>query len=331
MKTIVLNIYAIAFGLCLLTCLSSFANEFSGDTLEASQAILLWPGTPPGALQGDDTLTATAVTAVREGTYTIPRGNCIETSIPAIEVYQPPADKQTGTAVVIYSGGGYARVCIGVEGIPMARWLIERGITVFMVSYRCHTYQHPVPFWDAQRALRLVRYHARDFGIEPNRIGIMGFSAGGHLASTLSVHYNETFGRKPIDEIERVNAKADFTILIYPLISMRQELTYEGARKNLIGDIPNKGLVALLSSDEQVDKNTPPAFLVHARADEVVSFMNSQKYHEACNQHGVPSRYILLSAGVHGPGIRDGKPIIKGSEEDYADAMVKWIKEIVQD
>ena len=135
MKTIVLNIYAIAFGLGLLTCLSSFANEFSGDTLEASQTILLWSGTPPGALQGDDTLARTAVAAVKEGTYSIPRGNCIETSIPAIEVYQPPSDKQTGTAVVIYSGGGYASVCIGVEGIPMARWLNEHGITVFMVTF----------------------------------------------------------------------------------------------------------------------------------------------------------------------------------------------------
>ena len=318
--TIILKKYlTIALGFSLLTCLNSFANEVPGDTLEASQTILLWPGTPPGALQGDDTLARTAVAAVKEGTYSILRGNCIETSIPTIEVYQPSGDKQTGTAVVIYSGGGYTRVCIGVEGIPMARWLNEHGITVFMVGYRCSTYRHPVPIWDAQRAVRLVRYHARDFGINPDRIGILGFSAGGHLASTLSVHYNATFGRKSIDEIDRIDARPDFTCLIYPLISMRDEISHSGARKNLIGDKPEDDLVTMLSNAEHIEEDTPPSFLVHARSDDVVSFINSQKYYEACKQLGVPSRYILLSAGGHGPGIQDGKPTIKGSDEDYAD------------
>jgi|GEM_PF-651787 len=296
----------------------------------ASETFLLWPGTPPGARDGDDAKATATAKAIKDGTYKIPGGNRGGIRVPACDVYLPPKDKQTGTAMVIYCGGGYGAVCIGSEGIPMAKWLNAHGIAVFMVSYRCRPYQHPVPFWDVQRAIRIVRHRAKDFGVKTNRIGIMGFSAGGHVTATLSVHYNETFGRKPIDDIDKISARADFSCLIYPVISMRKEITHGGSRRNLLGNSPSDELVVKLSSDEQIDKNTPPAFLAHAKTDRVVKFINSQRYHEACVKNGVPSKYILMSAGRHGPGIKDGKPTIRNSTEDYAEAMIEWIKETLK-
>ncbi|MBL7219951.1 MAG: protease inhibitor I42 family protein [Phycisphaerae bacterium] len=297
----------------------------------ATETFLLWPGTPPGAKDGDDAKAAATAKAIKDGTYKIPGGNRRGIRVPAIDVYLPPKAKQTGTTMVIYCGGGYGAVCIGSEGIPMAKWLNAHGIAVFMVSYRCSPYRHPIPHWDVQRAIRLVRSRAKEFGVKTNRIGIMGFSAGGHVTATLSVHYNETFGRKPIDDIDKVSARADFSCLIYPVISMRKEITHGGSRRNLLGNNPAEELVVKLSNDEQVDKNTPPAFLAHAKTDRVVKFINSQRYHEACRKNGVPSKYILMSAGRHGPGLKDGKPMISRSDEDYAKAMIEWIKEIVKE
>ena len=296
----------------------------------ASETFLLWPGTPPGARDGDEAKARAVAKAIKDGSYKVPGGNR-RTSVPTVDIYLPPAAKRTGTGVVIYCGGGYGVVCIGSEGIPMAKWLNANGIAVFMVCYRCSPYRHPVPFWDVQRAIRLVRSRAKEFGVKTDRIGIMGFSAGGHVTSTLSVHYKETFGRKPVDAIDKISARADFSCLIYPVISMRDGITHRGSRRNLIGNKPADELVVKLSNDEQVDKDTPPAFLAHAKTDRVVKFINSQRYHEACRKNGVPSKFILMSAGRHGPGVRNGKPTIRNSTEDYADAMIKWIKKTLKE
>ena len=330
-KKTVCRIAALSLVLCAAALLqpeTRAAKKPARAAFKASETFLLWPGTPPGAKKGDDAKAAATAKAIKDGSYKIPRGNRGGIRVPACDVYLPPKDKRTGTAMVIYCGGGYGSVCIGSEGIPMARWLNKNGIAVFMVSYRCRPYQHPVPFWDVQRAIRLVRSRAKEFDVKPDQIGIMGFSAGGHVASTLSVHYKETFGRKPIDEIDKISARPSFSCLIYPVISMRKELTHGGSRRNLIGNAPADELVAKLSNDEQIDKNTPPAFLAHAKTDRVVKFANSKRYHEACLKHGVPSKYILMSAGRHGPGLKDGKPTISSSNEDYAEAMVKWIKKL---
>jgi len=296
-----------------------------GGTVTAAETIPVWPGTPPGARPGDDAEAAKLAAALSAGTHKARTGICRGTRIPTIDVYLPPKDKRTGTAMVVYCGGGYGAVCIGPEGMPMAKFLNGNGIAVFMVSYRCRPYQHPVPFWDVQRAIRVVRHQAKRFDVKPDRIGIMGFSAGGHVTSTLSVHYNETFGRDPVDAIDKVSARAYFSCLIYPVISMRKEITHGGSRRNLLGDNPPEKLVIKLSNDEQVDKNTPPAFLVHGKPDRVVKYINSQRYHEACKKHGVPTKLILMEKGGHGPAMRNGKPSIKGASEDYADAMVAWI------
>jgi len=305
-------------------------NGGAPAVFKATETFLLWPGTPPGAREGDDAKASATAKAIKDGTYKIPDGSRRGIRVPAIDVYLPPKEKRTGTAMVIYCGGGYSEVCIELEGIPMAKWLNANGIAVFMVSYRCSPYKHPVPLWDVQRAIRLVRSRAKEFNVKTDQIGIMGFSAGGHVTATLSVHYKEAFGRKPIDDVDKISARADFSCLIYPVISMRKEITHDGSRRNLLGAAPSDELVVKLSNDEQIDKNTPPAFLVHAKTDSVVKFINSQRYHEACKKNGVPSKYILMSAGQHWPGVKDGKPTISSSTEDYAEAMIKWIKEIVK-
>ena len=294
---------------------------------EVSETFLLWPGTPPGAEEQDAAKAEAMAKVIENGTYKIPNRNRAGTRVPTCDVYLPAKEKATGKAVVVYCGGGYGAVCIQSEGIPVSEWLNNNGIAVFMVAYRCSPYKHPVPHWDVQRAIRMVRKNAKKYGIKKDKIGIMGFSAGGHVASTLSVHYDNEFGREWIDEVDKVSARPDFSILIYPVISMRDVITHLGSRKNLLGQKPSEEIIAELSNDEQVDKKTPPAFLAHGKTDRVVKFINSQRYHEACLKHNVKSKYILMERGNHGPGMMDGKPSINGASEEYAVSMVEWIEE----
>ncbi|MCM8535688.1 MAG: alpha/beta hydrolase [Lentisphaeraceae bacterium] len=292
---------------------------------KASETFLLWPGIPPGALEGDDAQAKKQMKSLIDGTYKIPKGNRRDTRVPAVDVYLPEKSKQNGSSIVMYCGGGYGAVCIEIEGLPMAKFLNENGISVFMVSYRCKPFKHPVPFWDVQRAIRLVRSRADEFNIKADQIGIMGFSAGGHVTSTLSVHYKESFGREGIDEVDKISARPDFSCLIYPVISLRKDITHHGSRRNLLGEQDTEELVAKLSNDEQVNSETPPAFLAHAKTDKVVKIINSQRYHDACVKHGVKSKLVIHEKGKHGPGFWQGKPSIKNAGEDYAQAMVDWI------
>jgi acetyl esterase/lipase len=313
--------------LLTLFFISATMHVFAADA--KVQTILLWPETPPGAMAGDAERALTMAAAIEAGTYKIPKGNRRNTRVPAIEVYLPAKDKSTGVSMVIFCGGGYGAVCIGSEGMPMKKFLNDNGIAVFMVSYRCSPFKHPVPLWDAQRALRTVRSRAKEFAVEPDKIGVMGFSAGGHEAATLSVHYDEAFGYQPIDEIDELSARPDFSCLIYPVISMRNELTHAGSRRNLLGAQPSEELLAKLSNDERIDKETPAAFLAHGTADKTVKLANSVHYHEACKKNGVPTKLVLVAAGVHGPTMLNGKPAIRKTEEEYADSMIQWIKEII--
>lgn len=312
--------------LIILGILLTVAPTFAGP--DASETFLLWPGTPPGAKEKDAVKAQALAKAIKDGAYKAPKRNRAGTRVPTCDIYLPPKEKATGTAVVVYCGGGYGAVCIKSEGIPVAKWLNDNGIAVFMVAYRCRPYRHPVPHWDVQRAIRMVRNDADKYGIKKDRIGIMGFSAGGHVASTLSVHYDNEFGRKPSDEIDKLSARPDFSILIYPVISMRNGITHYGSRKNLLGPRPSEEVVATLSNDEHVNGKTPPAFLVHGKPDRVVKYINSQRYHEACRKHNIKSKYILMDRGRHGPGMMEGKPSIRDASEEYAVSMVTWIKEI---
>ena len=305
------------FFVCLST--SIFAGE------PTIQTILLWPDTPPGAMAGDAERATRIAGAIQDGSYQVPQKNRRDIRVPSIDVYLPSKEDANGVAMVIFCGGGYGAVCIASEGRPMQQFLNDNGIAVFMVSYRCSPFNHPIPLWDAQRALRIVRSRAQEFGVDANKIGAMGFSAGGHEASTLSVHYDEPFGYQPIDAIDQVSARPDFSCLIYPVISMRPAYTHGGSCRNLLGANPAEALRAKLSNDEQVDQQTPPAFLAHGTADNAVKPENSKRYHEACIKNGVPTKLVLVEGGMHGPAILNGKPAIRKTKDPYADSMIQWI------
>jgi acetyl esterase/lipase len=213
-----------------------------------------------------------------------------------ITVYRP--DKANGTAVVICPGGGYGGHAIQPEGHGIAAWLNGQGITGVVLEYRLPKGRHQVPLLDAQRAIRTVRANAKKWEINPARIGIIGFSAGGHLASTAATHYDDG-DSKAADSVNRASSRPDFAILIYPVITMGDE-THQGSKNNLLGNDPTPQLVKLYSNEQQVTRKTPPTFLAHAKDDGVVVPANSQMFYDALRANKVPAQYLELASGNHG-------------------------------
>jgi len=215
-----------------------------------------------------------------------------------ITVYRPPVEKANGTAIVICPGGGYSKLVTKGEGHEIAKWLNTHGITGIVLEYRLPEGRPLVPLLDAQRALRTVRTHAKEWGIRPDRVGIIGFSAGGHLASTAVTHFNAG-NPKAEDPVERVSSRPDFGILVYPVVTMG-ELTHGGSRKNLLGSDPKAELVRFFSNETQVTAETPPVFLAHALDDKLVPPANSRQFHEALLAQKIPTKYLELPSGGHG-------------------------------
>ncbi len=213
-----------------------------------------------------------------------------------ITVHQP--EKPNGAAVVICPGGGYGTLVTGPEGHGIAKWLNGHGITGIVLEYRLPAGRPFVPLLDAQRAIRTTRFHAEDWGIDPRRIGIIGFSAGGHLASTAGTHFDEG-DPKAEDVIGRTGCRPDFMMLVYPVITM-DITTHGGSRKNLLGPEPSAERIALFSNEKQVKEKTPPAFLAHALDDKVVTAENSRLFHEALRSRKVETEYVELPSGGHG-------------------------------
>ena len=213
-----------------------------------------------------------------------------------ITIYRPT--KPNGTAVVICPGGGYGGLAVQPEGHGIAAWLNGNGVTGVVLEYRMPAGRHAVPLLDAQRAIRTVRTNAKAWSLDPARIGIIGFSAGGHLASTAATHFD---AGKPeaTDAVDRVSSRPDFAILVYPVISMG-ELSHGGSRTNLLGKEPSAELIELYSNEKQVTDKTPPTFLAHPLDDTVVVPANSQSFYEALQAHKVPSQYLELASGGHG-------------------------------
>lgn len=208
-------------------------------------------------------------------------------------------------AVVICPGGGYW-LKADHEGRPIAQWLNRLGISAFVLDYRVAPYKHPLPWMDAQRAIRYVRHNAESWGIDPTRIGILGFSAGGHLASTAGTHFD--FGNAGAeDPVERVSSRPDAMILCYPVISMG-DYSHEGSRTNLLGDEPDLALVELLSNEKQVTGETPPTFLWHTADDDAVPVENSLIFAEALSRHKVNCALHVFSKGPHGVGLAEDNP-----------------------
>jgi acetyl esterase/lipase len=227
-----------------------------------------------------------------------------------------------GTGVVVCPGGGYQMLAMDHEGRQIAQWLNSMGIAAFVLKYRLGPrYRHPAPLLDAQRALRMVRSRAAGFRVSPSRIGIWGFSAGGHLASTASTHFDTGKSNAP-DLVERVSSRPDFAILAYPVISFTTEYTHVGSRRNLLGDAPDPALVEFLSNEKQVTPETPPTFLFHTDEDDGVPPENSVVYYMALRKAGVPAEMHIFRCGKHGVGLAPTDQILS----KWSDCLANWLK-----
>ena len=237
-----------------------------------------------------------------------------------ITVHLPAPEKSTGAAVVICPGGGYGGRVVEGEGHGIARWLNAHGIAGIVLEYRLPKGNYHRPLLDVQRALRVVRSHAAEWKLDPRRIGIIGFSAGGHLASTAGTHF-DAGNEKSSDPIERLSCRPDFMVLVYPVITMGEK-THGGSRNNFLGPSPSAELIALFSNEKQVTEQTPPAFLTHARTDAVVPVAHSQMFYEALKTQHVAAELLEFPQGNH------GYSGYKGKEWDaWQKRCVEWLGE----
>lgn len=259
---------------------------------------LLWPSGAPGALGVEDA------------------------DKPALTIYLPPAEKASGAAVVVCPGGGYTHLAMDHEGKQIAEWLNARGIAAFVLRYRLGpSYHHPIELGDAQRALRMVRALATEFHVAPDRIGVWGFSAGGHLAATLGTHF-DAGDPQAVDPLDRASCRPDFMILAYPVISMSAQYTHGGSRLNLLGDSPDPQLVESLLNEKQVTSHTPPTFLFHTDADPVVPVENSVLFYLALRKAGVPAELHIYERGNHGVGLAQKDPVLS----TWPDRLADWLR-----
>lgn len=260
--------------------LKFFSLVFLSAALAAAQAPkaeLLWPNGAPGAL-GD-----------------------ADTDKPSLTPFL--AKSPNGTAVIVCPGGGYQNLAFEKEGTDIAKWLNSLGISAFVLKYRLGPkYHHPAMIEDAQRAIRTVRSRAGELRVQPDRIGIWGFSAGGHLASTAATHFDAGHPNAA-DPIDRAGSRPDFAILSYPVISMNSEFVHKGSRTNLLGANFDPKLADELSNDQQVTPQTPPTFLFHTTADAAVPVENSVRFYLALRKAGVPAEMHIFENGPHGVGL----------------------------
>lgn len=244
-----------------------------------------------------------------------------EKDVPTLTIHRPAAGKANGCAMVICPGGGYGGLAADHEGKQIGEWLSSLGVTAFELHYRLAPYRHPVPMIDVQRAIRTVRARAGDYGVDPKRVGIIGFSAGGHLASTAATHFGES-PMEPADEIDRQNARPDFAVLAYPVITMDDAVTHGGSKKNLLGEKPDPALVRSLSNDQAVTGETPPVFLFHTAEDTAVVPENSLLFYAACRRAGVPAELHVFERGRHGVGLAQDDPVLS----EWPSLCERWLK-----
>ncbi|NJO88057.1 MAG: alpha/beta hydrolase [Chloroflexia bacterium] len=286
----------------------------SGSLFGQSKVIDLWNGKVPGA-KPNSSFKQTVDSA----------DNWIKMRFvtnPSLDMYPAPADKATGTAVIICPGGSYWGLAIEHEGKQIARWLNGLGVTAFVLKYRLpdnSIMENKAlgPLQDGQRAMRIVRSHAKEWGINPQKIGIMGFSAGGHLASTISTHFNETV----YESSDSTSARPDFSLLVYPVISMDSAITHMGSRANLLGNNPKRELIEHFSNELQVTDKTPPTFMVHSIDDGAVPVQNSIKYALAMREHGVSCELHIYEHGGHGYGLS----MWGGTQSAWPEACREWL------
>lgn len=273
------------FGIVLLSMIILQSGRVAKAQADTPKTVRLWSGQAPNAIGSE------------------------EVDIPTVSIYSPPADKANGAAVVVCPGGGYGGLA-GHEGKPIAEWLNTLGVTGIVLKYRLGPrYHHPTMLTDVSRAIRLVRSNAADWKLDPKRIGIIGFSAGGHLASTAATHFDDG-NPNATDPIDRVSSRPDIAILAYPVITMTVLFTHRGSRQNLLGDHPSPELIELMSNEKQVTAKTPPTFLIHTADDGVVPMENSLLFAMACRKAGVPVELHVYEHGQHGIGLGGSDPVL---------------------
>ena len=276
---------------------SACAVEDPGSVL-TGEPMALWQGEAPGELlQG-------------------------EARAPMLYKYLPPADRATGAAVVVCPGGGYGGLASNHEGEQVAQFYLEHGIAAFVLLYRhAPQYRHPVPLMDAQRAVRTVRANAAKWGVDPARIGMMGFSAGGHLTATAGTQFapgNPTAE----DPAERESSRPDFLVLVYPVITFEPPYAHTGSRDNLLGKDASPELVSKMCAQNNVTSETPPTFLVHASTDDGVPPQNSVLFYLALRAAGAPAEMHLFANGPHGFGLGQKDPALA----HWPDLLLEWLR-----
>ena len=270
--------------------LAALMSALTADAL-AQTVLPLWPEGVPGAR------------AI--GPEQHDSGRVANVSEPTLTLVGPAVDRPNGTAVIVAPGGGYVRQSVDREGVQYATWLSTLGVTTFVLKYRMQEFGHPAPLQDVLRDVRLLRSRAAEFNLDPQRIGVMGSSAGGHLAASAGTLFDHPLGRTG-NALDSISARPDFLMLLYPVITMDGPAVHAGSRKALLGASPSAGTVQLLSVERQVTPQTPPTLLIHTQADASVPVENSILFYQALTKAHVPAEMYLFEQGAHGMGMRDG-------------------------
>ncbi len=268
------------------------------QTTATHPEVLLWPNGAPGA-----------------------RGDAQQDK-PSLTLYPANGANKVSTGVIVCPGGGYVHLAFDYEGTQVAEWLNKLGISAFVLRYRLGPkYHYPVELWDAQRAIRYVRAHAAEFQIQPDRIGMWGFSAGGHLASTAGTHFDDG-DPHGVDSIDKQSSRPSFLILAYPVITFEEPYAHLGSLHALLGEKPDPELVRSLSNETQVTPQTPPTFLFATTEDQVVPVQNSVFFYLALRKAGVPAEMHLYLKGRHGVGLAQKDPVLRS----WPDRLSDWLK-----
>jgi acetyl esterase/lipase len=284
--------------LFVLSLVLATAAQQASLPIQDGQLLPLWPGGAPGALGTQDS------------------------DIPAITVYLPRTMTANTPAIIICPGGGYVNLAMNHEGRQVANYLNSLGVAAFVLRSRLGPrYRHPIELGDAQRAIRTVRSRAAEWRVDPARIGILGFSAGGHLAMSASTLFD---GGNPgaTDAIDRANSRPDFTVLGYPVISLTESWTHQGSKNNLLGPNPDPELVKSLSGEQAVTRQTPPTFIFHTNADTTVPPENSVYYYLALRKAGVPAEMHIFEKGSHGVGLANDDAALS----EWSKLLANWLR-----
>jgi acetyl esterase/lipase len=287
----------------LVLAVSWFGTGFGQVTVapvaDGGKTVLLWPNGAPGARGSEDI------------------------DQPSLMIYLPAGANATKTGVVVAPGGGYEHLAMGHEGADIAHWLNARGVAAFVLKYRLGPkYHYPIELEDAQRAIRMVRANAAEYGVAEDHVGMWGFSAGGHLTATAGTHFDGG-NAGASDVVEQKGSRPDFLILAYPVIALEGQYAHVGSKKYLLGDDPDPALLASLSAQTQVTKDTPPTFLFATTDDKTVPVMNSVMFYEALVKAGVPVEMHLFQYGSHGLGLAPANPALSV----WPDLLAKWMRE----